>query len=66
MTRRALVSDAQAKRALRVLEGSGKTVSEVYVLPDGSWRFRLTTGGETTLPSTESAEAGWDEALGLQ
>jgi hypothetical protein len=64
--KRPSVTKAQMTRALAVLEAAGKTVADVILLPDGSWRLRLTDGGGSILPSPDQAEAEWDKALGLR
>lgn len=45
------VSKAQLKRAIEALEAMGKTVADIDLRPDGTFRLRLTPGGDGAQPS---------------
>jgi hypothetical protein len=55
------VSKAQMRRTIETLEAMGKSVQEVELRPDGTWRLRLTPaeGGAQPSSNPDDEFAAW-------
>jgi hypothetical protein len=51
----------EVKKALRLLEGLGKAVFAIEVLPQGG--FRVVASAEVVQPTSEHAPNAWDDVL---